>query len=153
MDKFERMYTIPLADAHLTTRVKATNRAVKLVQAFIKRHAKVDEKNVRLSGNLNHFLWANGRKKPPRRVKIKLIKENDMARAYLHDEKIEEKKVEKKDEKNAKPAAKVEIKPATKAEAKPAAKEEKKAEAKPPAKAEKPAEAKVEKPALKQETK
>ena len=135
MDKFERMYTIPLADAHLTTRVKATNRAVKLVQAFIKRHAKVDEKNVRLSGNLNHFLWAHGRKKPPRRVKIKLLKENDMAWAYLHDEKIEVKKpVEKPDEK---PAAKTE---------KPAVKEEKKE----PAKAKTP-EKKEEKPAEKQE--
>ncbi|MFH1221508.1 MAG: 50S ribosomal protein L31e [Candidatus Micrarchaeota archaeon] len=142
MDKFERMYTIPLADAHLTTRVKATNRAVKLVQAFIKRHAKVDEKNVRLSGNLNHFLWAHGRKKPPRRVKIKLLKENDMAWAYLHDEKIEVKKPAE-----AKPAEKPAEKPAAKTEAKPAVKEEKKE----PAKAKETPVKKEEKPAEKQE--
>lgn len=96
MEKFERVYNVPLGDAYLTTRVKATGRAVTLLREFIKRHAKVEGQNIKLSSKLNQHVWARGRKKPPRHVKIKIVKEGDIARAYLHGEKIEEKKTEEK---------------------------------------------------------
>jgi large subunit ribosomal protein L31e len=103
MVEFERIYNVPLSDAYLTTRVKATRRAITILRNFIKRHAKVDEENIKISNKLNQYVWSRGRKKPPRHVKIKVIKDNGIARAYLHDEKIEEKKpVEtKKEEKKA----------------------------------------------------
>ncbi|MEM3541477.1 MAG: 50S ribosomal protein L31e [Candidatus Bilamarchaeaceae archaeon] len=103
MDKFERVYNVPLGDAYLTTRVKATRRAVKILKEFIKRHAKVDVESVKLSNKLNAFVWSRGRKKPPRHVKIKVIKDGGVARAYLHDEKIEEKKKEEKKAEEKKP--------------------------------------------------
>ncbi|MEM3422884.1 MAG: 50S ribosomal protein L31e [Candidatus Bilamarchaeaceae archaeon] len=103
MDKFERVYNVPLGDAYLTTRVKATRRAVKILKEFIKRHAKVDVESVKLSNKLNAFVWSRGRKKPPRHVKIKVIKDGGVARAYLHDEKIEEKKKEEKKSEEKKP--------------------------------------------------
>lgn len=92
MVEFERIYNVPLSDAYLTTRVKATKRAMVILRKFIKRHAKVDEKNIKVSSKLNQYVWFRGRKKPPRHVKIKVIKDNGIAKAYLHDEKIEEKK-------------------------------------------------------------
>ena len=103
MVEFERIYNVPLSDAYLTTRVKATRRAITILRNFIKRHAKVEEENIKVSNKLNQYIWSRGRKKPPRHVKIKVIKDNGIAKAYLHDEKIEEKKpVEtKKEEKKA----------------------------------------------------
>jgi len=103
MVEFERIYNVPLSDAYLTTRVKATRRAITILRNFIKRHAKVEEENIKVSNKLNQYVWSRGRKKPPRHVKIKVIKDNGIAKVYLHDEKIEEKKpVEtKKEEKKA----------------------------------------------------
>ncbi|VVB99367.1 50S ribosomal protein L31e [uncultured archaeon] len=132
----EKIYTVPLGDAYDYIRTKRVRRAVKIVQQFVARHSKVAEKNVRISNALNSVLWARGIQKPPRRIKIKVVKEADAAKAYLVDEQIK-KPEPKKDEKKEAEAPKAEANAvAPKAAAKP---ETPKAEAK---KAEKPAEAK-----------
>ncbi|MFH0885281.1 MAG: 50S ribosomal protein L31e [Candidatus Micrarchaeota archaeon] len=130
MVKLERIYTVPLGDAYETVRRKRVPRAVKILRAFIGRHMKAEDERILISESLNKFLWVRSIQKPPRRVKVRLIKDEGVIRAFLSDEKVEEPK--KKD--------------APKAEAK---KEEKKAEEKPAAKAEK----KEEKPAAKPEIK
>lgn len=127
MVKLERIYTVSLGEAYETTRNKRVPRAVKILRAFIGRHMKADGERILLSEGLNKLLWVKSIQKPPRRVKVRLVKDEGVIRAYLPDEKMEEKK-------------------APKAEAK---KEEKKAEEKPAAKAEK----KEEKPAPKAEAK
>ena len=108
----ERVYTIPLGKAYEIPTVKRANKAVKLVREYITRHAKVSDVNI--SGMLNRYLWRGSRKHPPRKVKIKVIKEGDKAKAYLPEEKLEEKKKEVKKEEKPKEAPKEE----TKAEAK-----------------------------------
>lgn len=98
MAKLERIYTVPLGDAYETVRNKRTPRAVKILRAFIERHMKPDGARVLLSENLNKYLWVRSIQKPPRRVKVRLIKDDGVVRAYLSDEKIEEpKKAEKKE--------------------------------------------------------
>lgn len=112
MAKIERVYTVPLGEAYTTIRQKKAKRAVNLMQAFLQRHMKSD--NVRLSNALNALLWRDGIQKPPRRVRIKAIKdEAGMVRAYLVDEKVEEKKEEKPAEKTTKEVPKVEKKKST----------------------------------------
>ncbi|VVC02821.1 50S ribosomal protein L31e [Candidatus Bilamarchaeum dharawalense] len=104
MAKLERIYTVPLGDAYETIRNKRAPRAVKILRAFITRHMKAAGEKIVLSENLNKFIWAHSIQRPPRRVKVRLIKEEESIRAYLADEKIEEpkkaeaKKEEKKDE-------------------------------------------------------
>jgi large subunit ribosomal protein L31e len=140
----EKIYTVPLGDAYDYVRTKRVRRAVKIVQQFVARHSKVAEKSVRVSNALNTVLWAKGIQKPPRRIKIKVVKEADVARAYLVDEQIKkpEPKKEAKAEtpKPAEEAGKNAEAPKTeKPEAPKAAvpkvekKAEKPAEAKPPA--------------------
>lgn len=121
MAKLERIYTVPLGDAYGAVRNKRVPRAVKMLRAFVARHMKAGEERVLLSTALNAHLWANSIQKPPRRVKVRLVKEEDRITAYLADEKAEapkEKKGEaaKKEEKKAEP--KKEEKPAPKAEPK-----------------------------------
>ena len=100
----EKIYTIPLGKAYDYIRTKRVRRAITLVRQFVARHSKVAEKNVRLSNMLNAHMWERGVQKPPRRIKIKIVKDGTIARAYLADEKVakaEEKKVaaETKEEK------------------------------------------------------
>ncbi len=98
MDKLERIYTVPLGDAYSAVRNNRAPRAVKILRAFLTKHMKADE--VFLSEALNKFIWERSIQKPPRKVKVRVIKEDMIARAYLADEKIEEpKKEEKKAEK------------------------------------------------------
>ncbi len=98
MAKLERIYTVPLGDAYETVRRKRTPRAVKILREFIGRHMKADGERILLSGGLNSFLWAKSIQKPPRRVKVRLIKDEGVIRAYLADEKVEEPKKEAKPE-------------------------------------------------------
>src|SRR5512143_1498229 len=113
MAKLERIYTVPLGEAYEAVRNKRGPRAVKRLRAFAARHMKADEERILLSTALNAHLWAHSIQKPPRRVKVRIVKEEDKITAYLADEKAE---APKKEEKKAEP--KREEKPAPKAESK-----------------------------------
>ena len=136
MAKLERIYTVPLAEAYETVRNKRVPRAVKILRRFIARHMKADGERILLSAALNEHLWAHSIQKPPRRIKVRLVKEESSIRAYLADEKAEEpKKAEKKEEKKEAPkeekkseAKKEEKKEPAKAEHKEAPKHEHKPE-------------------------
>jgi len=128
MVKLERIYTVPLGDAYEQTRNKRVPRAVKILRTFIGRHMKAEDERILISESLNKFLWVRSIQKPPRRVKVRLIKDDGVIRAYLSDEKVEEPKKKEAPKSEAKKEEK-------KAEVKPAAKAEKKEE-KAPAKAE-----------------
>jgi large subunit ribosomal protein L31e len=106
--KLERVYTVPLGKAIEAVRYKRTPRAVKILRAFISRHMKQEDERITISAALNEHLWQRSIKKPPRKVKVRLIKDAGFIRAYLSDEKIvEPKKAEEKKE-EAKPAEKKE---------------------------------------------
>lgn len=87
-EKFERFYTVPLNKAYEYIRTKRVRKAVSMLEKFLTRHTKVDAKNVRISNALNNFLWQRGIERPPRRAKIRVVKEAGVAKAYLADEKL-----------------------------------------------------------------
>lgn len=91
MAKLERIYTVPLGEAYETVRNKRVPRAVKMLKAFASRHMKADGEKVLVSEALNTHLWAHSIQRPPRRVKVRIIKEGDAINVYLSDEKIAEK--------------------------------------------------------------
>lgn len=117
MAKLERIYTIPLGDAYGAVRNKRVPRAVKMVRAFVARHMKAEEERILLSSALNEHLWARSIQKPPRRVKVRLVKDEGEIRAYLADEKTEEPKKGAKKKEEKKEAKKEEKKEAPKKEA------------------------------------
>lgn len=98
-EKLERIYTVPLGEAYEAIRGKRAMKAVKLLREFIGRHMKAEDEDIALSNALNSYLWKRSIQKPPRKVKVRLIKEEDRVKAYLADEKIEEVKKEEKKEK------------------------------------------------------
>ncbi len=77
----EKIYTIPLREAYKKARVKRTPYAARLVRNYIKTHAKVE--TVKMGSHLNATLWERSIKKPPRKVRVKVIKDGDIAKAEL----------------------------------------------------------------------
>ena len=77
----ENTYMIPLRGACSRHVSKRTEKAVRIVREFLKKHTK--SKNVKLSPKLNEFLWARGRPKPPRSVRVKTTIEEDKVSADL----------------------------------------------------------------------
>lgn len=144
MANLERIYTIPLKDAYEHPRQKRGKRAVKLVQAFALRHMKAED--VRISEGVNSLILRDGIQKPPRRIKVRMVKGEDaLVRVWLigEEEKIKaaaDTKKKAEDEKKKKTDEAKKAADAKKAEEK-KAEEAKKAAAKPaaPAQAAKPA--------------
>jgi len=142
MANLERIYTIPLRDAFDHVRTKRGKRAIKLIQQFALKHMKADD--VRVSEGVNSNILRDGIEKPPRRIKVRMVKGEDaLVRVWLigEEEKIkaaaDKKKKETEDKKKTEEAAKKATE-AKKEEAKKAA-EAKTAAAKPTAPAAAPA--------------
>ncbi len=95
MKNDEQIYTIPLGKAYDYKRTKRAVRAVDLLREFAYRHSKAQEVNI--SMKVNEFIWSKSIQKPPRKIKVKIVKKDDVANVYLPDEKlIEEKPAETK---------------------------------------------------------
>lgn len=117
----ERIYTVPLGDAYEAVRNKRAPKAIKILRQFITKNMKATDERILLSGALNDYIWERSIQKPPRRVKIRVVKDTGKISAYLADEKIE-KEVPKKAEAKKEPAEKKE--PVKEAPKKPEGKEE-----------------------------
>lgn len=126
--KVERIYIIPLRKAYDYIRTKRTPRAVKIVRAYLARHFKVEQENVKLSSMTNSTLWRDSIQRPPRKIKVRAVLEDGIVKAYMMDEKEDakvkapKKKTDKKKEETKKPDTKKdekkeEKKPVKKAEA------------------------------------
>jgi len=100
----ERVYTVPLRKGFLeVARYKKTKKAVTTLKEFLARHMKVDVEKVYIGRNLNKELWKHGIKKPPARVKVVVVKEdNGDVKAELYGFKYEHKKKEQKEDKEEK---------------------------------------------------
>ncbi len=71
----ERIYTIPLRKVWGPPRGKRTPRAMRLLRAFVKRHMKAE--TVEISNEVNEELWTRGIRKPPREIKVRLVKDKE----------------------------------------------------------------------------
>jgi len=70
----ERLYTIPLRrEFSKAPNYKRTSKAIKAIRNFAQKHMKCD--NVKIGKHLNLEIWKHGRKNPPPRIKVKMIKE------------------------------------------------------------------------------
>lgn len=85
----EREYTIPLRKEFLKApRYKRAMRSIHAIQNFIAKHMKVD--TVKIGRHLNHHIFQHGRQNPPSRVKIKVLKEDTIAKVELFGKTYEE---------------------------------------------------------------
>jgi large subunit ribosomal protein L31e len=88
----ERFYTIPLRRAWIMAPRKRAPRAMRIIKSFVTKNMKIgatkaeeeetdEEKEERLiiSAELNEKIWARGIQKPPRRIKVRVVKDAEGA--------------------------------------------------------------------------
>jgi len=91
----EIIHTIPLRKKWLKVpRYKRTQKAIKTIREYAKKHSKKDI--IKIGRYLNLRIWENGMKNPPHKIMTKIIKKEDHAIVELPDVKIEEEKEEVK---------------------------------------------------------
>jgi large subunit ribosomal protein L31e len=74
----ERTYTVPLRSGFRNApKYYRTNKAMSTLRAFLVRHMKVSDENVKIGQHLNTFLWKHGIRNPPARVTINVRKDDD----------------------------------------------------------------------------
>ena len=81
----ERFYTIPLRNAWISPRKKRAPKAGRIVKIFVTKHMKIrteadeEEEAERLviDNEVNEKLWSRGIEKPPRKIKVRVVKDKE----------------------------------------------------------------------------
>jgi large subunit ribosomal protein L31e len=144
----ERTYTIPLRkEWQKAPRYRRAKKAVNAIRAFLIKHMKADEKNVKIGKYLNKEIWKHGIKNPPAKIRINVKKDDKgivIAELVGAPEEKKEVKGKKASKKEAKKESKKQEKKEAKSEKKEAKPEEKKKEKSKQANEKKPEVKKVE---------
>ena len=102
-ESLSRVYTINLGKAWLTPRYRRTDRVMNMVRQFAVKNMKSDE--VKIDQDLGRHIWARGKTNPPRKVRVKMVKdEDDIVTVSLYEEAVEtaEEEEQKEDTKKGK---------------------------------------------------
>lgn len=88
-EKIEREYTIPLREkCRSVPRYKKANKAIKTIKEFVAKHMKVydrDLRKIKIDKYLNEMVWFRGIRKPPAKIKVRVVKEGDIVRVEAVD--------------------------------------------------------------------
>ena len=93
----EKVFNIPLKEAHKKSERKRTRYAVTIVRNFLKKSMKAEE--VKLGRRLNEKIWERSMKHPPRNVRVKAVKDGNVVKAELFGYDYQEFKAKEKIEK------------------------------------------------------
>jgi large subunit ribosomal protein L31e len=74
-ENLSRVYTVNLGKAWLTPKYRRTDRVMNMVREFAKKNMKSDE--VKIDQDLGRHIWSRGKTNPPRKVRVKMIKDDD----------------------------------------------------------------------------
>lgn len=87
-ENLTRVYTINLGRAWITPEHKRTDRVINIIREFAEKHMKSSE--VKLDQDLNRQVWARGKTNPPRKVRVKMVKDDDdVVTVSLYEEPVE----------------------------------------------------------------
>lgn len=74
-DTLARIYTINFSKAWLTPKHKRTDRVINMIKEFAIKHMKSTQ--VKIDQELNRYIWEKGKTNPPRKVRVRIIKDED----------------------------------------------------------------------------
>lgn len=96
-EELSRVYTINLSKVWLSPENRRTKRAINMIKEFATRHMKSEE--IKIDEELNRQMWKRGIRHPPRRVRVKMVKdEDDIVTVSPYSEEAKEEVVEEKPE-------------------------------------------------------
>jgi len=71
----ERVYTVALGRAWVSPRKDRAPKAIRILKSFIERHMKPE--SIVVSEEVNERIWRRGIEKPPRKIRIRAVKDRD----------------------------------------------------------------------------
>jgi|SRR5262249_14718921 large subunit ribosomal protein L31e len=75
-ENMTRVYTIRLGKAWNTPQYKRTDRVLNIIKEFAKKNMKAEK--VKIEQDLNRLLWIRGKANPPRSVRVRMIREDEI---------------------------------------------------------------------------
>ena len=82
----ERIYTVPLTKALIMPPKRRTPRAMRILEAFITKHMKLnvrldeeeaETKRLIIANEVNEKIWSRGIGKPPRKIRVRAAKDKE----------------------------------------------------------------------------
>ena len=81
----ERFYTIPLRKVWISPRKKRAPKAARLVKSFVIKHMKIrtepdeeeEPEKLVIDNEVNEKLWERGIEKPPRKIRVRVVKDKE----------------------------------------------------------------------------
>ncbi|MEM2924964.1 MAG: 50S ribosomal protein L31e [Methanocellales archaeon] len=73
----EQVFTIPLRKAKSVPRWKRSNKAIKVIKAYLARHLKAEENKIHIDASINEKIWSRGSQKPPIQIRVRAMKFED----------------------------------------------------------------------------
>jgi len=81
----ERFYTIPLRKVWISPRKKRAPKAARLVKSFVIKHMKIrtepdeeeEPEKLVMDNEVNEKLWERGIEKPPRKIRVRVVKDKE----------------------------------------------------------------------------
>jgi large subunit ribosomal protein L31e len=74
-DTLARIYTINFSKAWLTPKHKRTDRVINMIKEFAIKHMKSSQ--IKIDQELNRYIWERGKTNPPRKVRVRIVKDED----------------------------------------------------------------------------
>jgi large subunit ribosomal protein L31e len=74
-ESITRVYTINLGKAWISPQHRRTDRVINMIREFARKHMKSEE--IKLEQDLNRQIWSRGKTNPPRKVRVKMVKDED----------------------------------------------------------------------------
>jgi large subunit ribosomal protein L31e len=72
-ENITRVYTINLGKAWISPQHRRTDRVVNMIREFATKHMKSTD--IKLDQDLNRQIWSRGKTNPPRKVRVKMVKD------------------------------------------------------------------------------
>ncbi|MGB7707891.1 MAG: 50S ribosomal protein L31e [Nitrososphaeraceae archaeon] len=85
-----RIYTVNLAKAWDTPKYRRTDRVINIIKEFTQRHMQTDK--VKIDQDLNRHIWSRGKKNPARKIRLRIVKEDDytvVVSSYIEERRTE----------------------------------------------------------------
>lgn len=70
----ERIYTVPLVRAWVVPKHRRSEKAITVLREFVQRHMKPE--SIIIDTKVNEAIWRRGIENPPRKVRVKLSKDD-----------------------------------------------------------------------------
>ncbi|HEX5457720.1 MAG TPA: 50S ribosomal protein L31e [Candidatus Nitrosotalea sp.] len=98
-ESIERIYTINLGKVLLSPNNQRAKRAINMIREFATKHMKSE--NVKIEEEISHLVWARGIRHPPRKIRVKITKDDgNVIVSKYQEEKVADEATKKSDKKS-----------------------------------------------------